>query len=88
MTKSLLAGIATWTALAVFAGNADAYTAHAHHTRRTMTTSAPGSHGGSASDGTRSRTRVNTRRNDGADPIYDSCEFPWRHPGVGCPYGR
>ena len=22
------------------------------------------------------------------DPLYESCEFPWKHLGVSCPYGR
>ena len=84
MTKSALTGIATCTALAVFAGNADAYKAHAHKTYKTTTVSTTGTHRGSVPDG----TRVNTSHSSGGDPIYESCEYPWRYPGVGCPYGR
>jgi hypothetical protein len=83
MTKSLVTGIATCTALAVFAGNANAYKAHAHKTYRTTTTSTTGTYRGSVASG----TRVNTSSNRN-DPIYESCEYPWRHPDVGCPYGR
>ena len=86
MTTSLLTGIATCAALTVFAGNPNAYTAHAHKTHKsynTATTSTTSTYRGSVPNG----TRVNTSPN-GNEPIYESCEFPWRHPGVGCPYGR
>jgi hypothetical protein len=71
MTKSLLTGIAIFTALAVFAGNANVYKAHALKTHKTTTTS------------TRpplwmpvpNRSRVNTGPH-GNDPIYESCEYP------------
>jgi len=83
MTKSLLTGIAACTALAVLAGDANAYKARAHKTYKTTTTSTTGIYRGSVPTG----VRVNTSRN-GGDPIYESCEYPWRHLEVGCPYGR
>jgi hypothetical protein len=80
MTKSLLTGIAICTVLAVFAGNADAYKAHAHKT--TTTWAKPPLWGPMPN-----RSHVNTGPY-GNDPIYESCEYPWRHLEVGCPYGR
>jgi hypothetical protein len=67
MAKSLLTGIAICTALAVFAGNAYAYKAHAHRTHKTTTTSITGPHGN--------------------DPLYKSCEAPWKYPAYQCPNG-
>ena len=76
MTKSLLTGIAICTTLAVFAGNANAHKAHAHKTHKTTTIWTIGNppYG----------SRVNTAPR-GADPLYDSCEYPWRHPDMQCP---
>jgi hypothetical protein len=80
MTKSLLTGIAICTTLAVFAGNANAYKTHAHKTHKTTTTSTTGTPRGSL----RNDTRVNTGPHSD-DPIYQSCDYPWRHPEVQCP---
>ena len=83
MTKSLFTGIAICTALAVFTGNTNAYNAHAHKTHKTTTTSTRPPLRVPVPD----RSRVDTGPY-GNDPIYESCEFPWRHLEVGCPYGR
>jgi hypothetical protein len=77
MMKSLLTGIAICTTLAVFAGNANAYKAHAHKTHKTTTT---GPHRGSLPNG----TRVNTGPH-GNDLLYESCDAPWKHPAYQCP---
>jgi hypothetical protein len=80
MMKSLLTGIAICTTLAVFAGNANAYKAHAHKTHKTTTTSTTGTQSRSLPNG----TRVNTGPN-GNDPLYQSCDEPWKHPAYACP---
>jgi hypothetical protein len=86
MTKLLLTGIAICTTLAVFAGNADAYKAHAHKTHKTTTWTAGRQRGslphryGILPYG----TRLNTGPG-GNDPLYESCEYPWRHPDMQCP---
>ncbi len=80
MTKSLLTGIAICTTLAVFAGNANAYKAHAHKTHKTTTISTTGPLRGSLPNG----TRVNTGPR-GIDPLYESCEAPWKYPAYQCP---
>jgi len=79
MTKSLLTGLAICTALAVFPGNADAHKAHAYRAHRATTLWTNGTHRGSPPYG-----RVNTGPH-GIDPLYDSCEHPWRHPEMQCP---
>jgi hypothetical protein len=76
MTKSLLTGIAICTTLAVFAGNANAYKTHAHKTHKTTTTSTTGT--------LPTGTRVNTGPH-GNDPLYKSCDEPWKHPAYVCP---
>lgn len=81
MTKSLLTGIAICTTLAVFAGNAAAYKAYGHKTHKTMTTSTSGTQSG----GLPNHTRVNNAGPRGSDPLYDSCETPWKHPAYQCP---
>jgi hypothetical protein len=80
MTKSLLTGIAICTTLAVFAGNANAYKAHAHKTGKTTATLTTGPQRGSLPNG----TRVNTGSRSN-DPLYKSCEEPWKHPAYSCP---
>jgi hypothetical protein len=75
MSKSLLTGIAICTTLALFVGNADAYKAHAHKTHKATTTSPAGMWSG---------TRVDTGPH-GSDPLYQSCEEPWKHPAYQCP---
>jgi len=82
MTKSLVAGTAICAALAVLAGNAEAHRAHAHKTHTTVTTSTKPPLGMPAPD----RARISTGPYH--DPIYEACEFPWRHLEVGCPLGR
>jgi hypothetical protein len=81
MTKSLLVGIAICTTLAVFggasAGARKAHTHKAHNTHKTSTTSTTGTRRSTLPDGPRANN----------DPIYESCEYPWRHLDVGCPYG-
>jgi len=79
MTKSLLTGIAICTALAVFTGNASAHKAH-HKYHRTRTLWTNGTERGILPYG----TRVNTGPH-GNDPLYDACEYPWRHPDMQCP---
>lgn len=80
MAKSLLTGIAICTTLAVFAGNANAYKAHAHKAHKTTATSTTGTQSGRLPNG----TRVNTGPN-GNDPLYESCDAPWKHPAYQCP---
>jgi hypothetical protein len=80
MTKSLLTGMVVCAALAVFAGNADAYKAHAHKADKTTPTWTTGAHRGSLPDG----PRVNTGPY-GIDPLYESCDEPWKYPAYGCP---
>ena len=80
MTKSLITGIAICTTLAVFAGNAKAYKAHAHRTHKTTTSSTTGTQSGSVPSG----TRVNTGPH-GNDPIYSACDYPWKDPAYQCP---
>jgi hypothetical protein len=80
MTKSLLTGIAICTTLAVFAGNANAYKAHARKTHKTTTTSATRIQSGTLRNG----THVNTGPH-GNDPLYESCDAPWKHPAYQCP---
>jgi len=71
--------------LAVFAGNANAYKARGHKSHKTATTSTTGTARGSVpyrivpygAD-------VNTGPNR-TDPLYDSCEHPWRHLDMECP---
>jgi hypothetical protein len=79
MTKSLLTGIALCTTLALFAGNANAYKVHAHNAHKTMTPSTTG-----AQSGTAAGTRVNAGPH-GNDPLYESCDEPWKHPAYQCP---
>jgi hypothetical protein len=74
MTKSLLTGIAICTTLAIFAGNANAYKAHTHKTQKTHKTTTTSTTG----------TRVNTGPH-GNDPLYKSCEAPWKYPAYACP---
>ena len=80
MTKSLLTGIAICTTLAVFAGNANAYKAHAHKIHKTTTTSTIGTQSSSLPN----RARVNTDPH-GNDPLYKSCDEPWRYPAYQYP---
>ena len=80
MAKSLLTGIAICTTLALFAGNADAYKARAQKTHKTTTTSTTGMPRGSLPSG----TRVNTGRRV-IDPLWESCEAPWKYPAYACP---
>ena len=75
MTKSLLTGTAICTALAIFAGNANAYKAHAHKTHNTTIPS---------TNGAQSGTPVNAGPH-GNDPLYESCDQPWKHPAYQCP---
>jgi hypothetical protein len=80
MAKSLLTGIAICTTLAVFAGNAYAYKAHAHKTHKTTTTLTTGTQSSRLPNG----ARVNTGPH-GNDPLYMSCEAPWKYPAYQCP---
>ena len=80
MRKSLLTGIAACAALAALAGNANAYEVHAHKAHKTTTTSTTGPQGRSLPNG----TRINTGPH-GNDPLYESCESPWKHPEYACP---
>jgi hypothetical protein len=80
MAKSLLTGIAICTTLAVFAGNANAYKAHAHKTHKTTTTSTTGIQRGSLPYG----IRVNTGAR-AIDPLWESCEAPWKYAAYACP---
>jgi hypothetical protein len=80
MAKSLLAGIAICTTLAVFAGNANAYKARAHKTHKTTTTLTTGAQSSRLPNG----TRVNTGPH-GDDPLYKSCDTPWKYPAYQCP---
>ncbi len=84
MTKSLpIVGIAICATLAAFAGaNASAHKAHPRKLHRTTTTSTRPPLRAPEPD--RSRSAAGPRS---IDPIYDSCENPWRHLEVGCPYG-
>lgn len=79
MTKSLLTGFVVCATLAMFSGNSFAHKARIHKTHRIpmWTNSMPR---GSLPYG----TRVNPGPH-GDDPLYDSCEYPWRHPEVQCP---
>ena len=77
MTKSLLTGLAICTTLAVLAGNANAYKAHAHKTTTTSTTAA-------RSRSLPNGTPVNIGPH-GNDPLYESCDSPWKHPEYACP---
>jgi len=79
MMKSLLTGIAICTTLAIFAGNADANKAHARKTHAIATPSTTGVQSGRAAG-----TRVNSGPH-GNDPLYESCDEPWKHPDVQCP---
>ena len=83
MSKSLLTGIAICTTLAVFAGNANAYKAHAHKTYKTTTTSTTGTQSGSLPNGTRVKPNLHDN-----DPLYASCGEPWKYPAYQCPYSR
>jgi hypothetical protein len=80
MPKSLLAGIAICTTLAVFAGNANADKTHAHKTHKTTAKSTAGTQNHHLASG----TRVNTGPN-GDDPLYKSCDEPWKHLAYACP---
>jgi hypothetical protein len=80
MAKSLLNGIAICTTLAVFAGNANAYKAHAHKTHKMTTTLTTGTQSGSLPKG----IRVNTGPRV-IDPLWESCEAPWKYPAYACP---
>jgi hypothetical protein len=79
MTKSLLTGIAICTTLALFAGNANAYKAHAHNTHKTATPPTTGAQSGNAA-----ATRGDAGPH-GNDPLYESCDEPWKHPAYQCP---
>jgi hypothetical protein len=80
MTKSLLTRIAICTTLAVFAGNANAHKAHAHKTYKIHKTHKTTTTGTQRPNG----ARVNTGPH-GNDPLYESCEAPWKHPAYQCP---
>jgi hypothetical protein len=85
MTRSLLTGVAICTTLTVFAGNANAYKAHAHKTHKTMSTWTTGTQRGIRPYGYLPYgTRFSTGPN-GNDPLYESCEYPWRHLDMECP---
>jgi hypothetical protein len=87
MMKSLLTGIAICTTLAVFAGNANAHKAHAQKAHNTTTTWPTGPQRGSLPYGygiLPNDTRVYTGPH-GGDPLYESCEAPWKHPAYQCP---
>jgi hypothetical protein len=80
MAKSLLTGIAICTMLAIFAGNANAYKARAHKTHKTTTTLTTGAQSSRLPNG----IRVNTGPR-GDDPLYKSCDAPWKYPAYQCP---
>jgi hypothetical protein len=80
MTKSLLTGIAICTTLAVFAGNADADKTHVHKAHKTATAWTTGTQRSTLPYG----TRVDTGPH-GSDPLYESCDAPWKHPAYQCP---
>jgi hypothetical protein len=80
MANPLLTGIAICATLAVFAGNANAYKAHTHKTHKTTTTSTTGIQRGSLPYG----SRVNTGSR-AIDPLWESCEAPWKYPPYACP---
>lgn len=79
MTKSLLTGLAICTALAVCPGHASAHKAHAHKHHNATSVWTHGIQRDSLPYG-----RANTGPH-GNDPLYESCEYPWRHPDMQCP---
>lgn len=80
MAKSSLTGIAICTTLIVFAGNANAYKARAQKTYKTTTHKTTTTTTGTLPNG----TRVNTGPN-GNDPLYKSCDEPWKYLAYQCP---